>query len=97
MKSLGRVVYDRPFFHAKSCIMPLGYVAERMFWSDHEAGARIMYRLEVVLWVLECQGNTAQTTDGGDAPLFCITSPDARQEYSGFSLEGDRPLEGQSG
>ena len=60
--SLGRIVTDRPLYHTKDSIYPVGFTSRRWYWSLREPSNK-------VLW-------TSRITDGGLSPLFVVTPED---------------------
>ncbi|KAF0972937.1 hypothetical protein FDP41_008789 [Naegleria fowleri] len=64
--SLGKVVYDRPTFHTDKYIWPVGYKSTRYYTSVKDTNKRCLYTCEI--------------KDGGDAPIFVLTSDDNPNE-----------------
>ena len=89
MQSLGRIVYDRPGFHSKNAIVPVGYSASRSFWSADGANARELYTLQVFIASLYHKmivDNCFQVVDGGDTPRYAISGTHVQLEHE--SLDG---------
>jgi hypothetical protein len=61
--SLGRLVPDRPGFHSKLYMLPVGFRSHRMYASYTVPHRRVSYTCEI--------------HDAGDAPLFKLTAEDA--------------------
>ena len=59
IENLGTVVYDRPKFHAKRYIWPVGFKSSRMYASITTLDQRCLYTSEIV--------------DRGEEPGFLIT------------------------
>jgi len=57
---LGRIVWDRPRYHSKRYIWPLGYKSQRQYYSMRDPEVKVIYTSEIV--------------DGDDEPLFIVTS-----------------------
>lgn len=62
MLHLGKIVTDRPAYHTKCLIYPVGFVSERSYSSYVRPGHTTMY--------------TSSITDNGDAPSFTVTAAD---------------------
>ena len=60
--NLGKVVYDRPSFHSKNYIWPVGYKSSRKLPSIDKSSDYVSYISEIV--------------DGGSAPIFKVTPSD---------------------
>lgn len=60
--SLGRVISDRPGFHSKRYIWPVGFESHRQYWSTVDSESQTTYVSRIV--------------DGGDAPQFEILPSD---------------------
>jgi len=57
--SLGSVVYDKPNFHAKRYIWPVGFKSSRIYSSMTELNKRCLY--------------TSHIVSNGDSPNFIVT------------------------
>ncbi|KAG2374521.1 hypothetical protein C9374_010805 [Naegleria lovaniensis] len=64
--ALGKVVYDRPTFHTDKYIWPVGYKSTRYYTSVKDTNKRCLYTCEI--------------KDGGEAPIFVLTSDDNPNE-----------------
>jgi hypothetical protein len=60
--SIGQVVYDRPNYHTDKYIWPVGYKATRYYTSVKDTNNRCLYTCEI--------------HDGGENPIFVLTSED---------------------
>eukprot|EP00873_Tetraselmis_striata_P008574 jgi/Tetstr1/428838/TSEL_018825.t1 len=60
---LGKLVVDRPGFHSKNYMLPVGFRSQRMYASYTVPHRRVPYTCEIL--------------DGGDAPLFKLTAEDS--------------------
>ena len=59
VKRLGNIVHDRPAYHTRRFIYPVGFLSERTYASYRQPGSKTVYVCEVL--------------DGGRAPEFKIT------------------------
>ena len=62
VKRLGSVVHDRPAYHTRHFIYPVGFLSERSYSSYCPPGTKTVYTCEVL--------------DGGERPEFKITASD---------------------
>ena len=62
VKKLGNVVFDRPAYHTRRFIYPVGFLSERSYASYRQPGTKTVYTCEVL--------------DGGVRPEFKITVSD---------------------
>jgi hypothetical protein len=62
VKRLGNIVHDRPAYHTRRFIYPVGFLSERTYASYRQPGTKTVYVCEVL--------------DGGRAPEFKITVSD---------------------
>lgn len=69
--SLGEIVYDRPNYHSKNYIYPVGYQCEREYNSINNPNELVMYKCSVL--------------DGGEFPIFRVESPDSAKVFEGSS------------
>lgn len=60
--SLGKVVYDRPNYHTDKYLWPVGYKSTRYYTSVKDTNNRCLYTCEI--------------HDGGENPVFVLTSDD---------------------
>lgn len=71
--ALGSIV-DRPLYHSLKYIFPVGFRSTRAFLSVHDPLAAVDYTSEIL--------------DGGDSPLFRVTSADGRVVATGTTPAG---------
>jgi hypothetical protein len=63
VESLGEVVYDRPAYHNRRYILPVGYHSTRLYLSTVDPAGQCLYHSRIL--------------DGGPSPLFQVTPEDA--------------------
>eukprot|EP00698_Gefionella_okellyi_P005827 TRINITY_DN15265_c0_g1_i1.p1 TRINITY_DN15265_c0_g1~~TRINITY_DN15265_c0_g1_i1.p1 ORF type:complete len:452 (-),score=63.97 TRINITY_DN15265_c0_g1_i1:90-1412(-) len=66
--SFGTIVWDRPAFHTKLYIYPVGFKSARQKHSYVSPDIKVTYTSEIL--------------DGGDAPLFRVTAEDDPSNYT---------------
>ena len=62
VESLGTIVYDRPNYHNRRYILPVGYVSSRPYLSTVDPNASTTYHSRIA--------------DGGDSPIFEVVGDD---------------------
>ncbi|GMS90299.1 hypothetical protein PENTCL1PPCAC_12474 [Pristionchus entomophagus] len=72
--------------HSSRYIFPLGYSAQRMYWSPLDARKRVKYTLSI--------------TEHEGKPVFCVTMPPLRDDLVGAAIQGQpsasQPIEWRS-
>lgn len=82
---LGSIESDRQFYHTSSNIFPIGFTSIRIHSSINDVGGRAEYTCEIL--------------DGGEKPMFKVTSsedpenPIMRESTSGCWLEFAKKIE----
>mmetsp|Transcript_23617 Transcript_23617/g.55570 ORF Transcript_23617/g.55570 Transcript_23617/m.55570 type:complete len:1975 (-) Transcript_23617:135-6059(-) len=77
--ALGEIEQGRDGFHTEDYIMPVGYIATRIFWSTVKAKQRTVYVLKIEK---SARGNPVFTITPGDDPLNKIKGSSASEAYN---------------
>lgn len=72
--SLGTIVYDRPAFHSKGYIFPVGFKSVRKLPSPSQPDKLINYYSEIL--------------DGGNAPIFKVTAQNNEISFTEATSSG---------